>query len=65
MLHFWGDLTATLRQELAQCSVLHVREVRLTLSSPRVDSASRSGSPGVWMVTDLSPRLLLSLLFER
>lgn len=39
--------------------------VRPTLSSPRVDSASSSGSPGVWMVTDLSPRLLLSLLLER
>lgn len=39
--------------------------VWLTLSSPRVDSASSSGSPGVWMVTDLSPRLLLSRLLER
>lgn len=37
----------------------------LTRSSPRVDSASNSDSPGAWMVTDLSPRLLPSLLLER
>lgn len=37
----------------------------LTRSSPRVLSASSSGSPGAWMVTDLSALLLLSLLFER
>lgn len=37
----------------------------LTLSSPLVDSTSSSDSPGAWMVTDLSPRMLLSRLFER
>ena len=37
---------------------------QLTLSSPRVDSLSNKGSPGAWMVTDLSPRLP-SRLFER
>lgn len=34
----------------------------LTLSSPRVDSLSSRGSPGAWMVTDLSPRLPSRLL---
>lgn len=34
----------------------------LTLSSPRVDSLSSKGSPGAWMVTDLSPRLPSRLL---
>jgi len=42
------------------------RAVRtLTLSSPRVDSASSSGSPGAWIITDLSPRMLLSRLLAR
>lgn len=36
-----------------------------TRSSPLVDSASSSGSPGAWMVTDLSPRLLPSRLLAR
>lgn len=38
---------------------------QLTLSSPLVDSASNSDSAGAWMVTDLSPRRLMSRLFER
>lgn len=36
-----------------------------TLSSPLVDSASSRDSAGAWMVTDLSPRMLMSRLFER
>lgn len=46
------------------CNALETR-FALTRSSPRVDSASSSGSPGAWMVTDLSARLLLSRLLER
>lgn len=34
----------------------------LTRSSPRVDSLSSRGSPGAWIVTDLSPRLPSRLL---
>lgn len=34
----------------------------LTLSSPRVDSLSSKGSPGAWIVTDLSPRVPSRLL---
>lgn len=36
-----------------------------TLSSPLVDSVSSNDSAGAWMVTDLSPRMLMSRLFER
>lgn len=48
-----------------QTLVLFEKEDVLTLSSPREYSASSSGSPGAWMLTDLSPRMLLLRLLGR